>query len=203
MTSTLNSYRVRKWHAQLEEVVTDGTTAAEPPLQKAVVAVVIENPFAGVRQDDLSSLIDPSAELGQALGRRAAALLGSPVAGYGKGGLAGTAGEQEHVVACVTTTFGNAFRDAIGGGRAWISSTTKVAGPGATLDVPLAFKDEVYVRSHYDAITLRIDDAPRPDELVIAVAVASGPRPNHRVGGMSAQEALDALTETSSRKAPR
>lgn len=200
MNTSLTSYTVRKWHSQVEEVVVDGSPA-EPPLRKAVVAVVIENPFAGIWQPDLSSLIEPSTELGTVLGERARALLGAPVESYGKGGLAGTNGEQEHVVACVTSVFGNAFRDAIGGGKAWISSATKVAGVGASLDLPLAFKDEVYVRSHYDTTTFKIEDAPRPDELVIAVAVASGPRPHARVGGMSAHEAIEAIANESDGKA--
>jgi hypothetical protein len=199
MTGQLTSYKVRKWHSQVEEIVVDGAPA-DPPLRKAVVAVVIENPFAGTWQPDLSALIGPSTELGTVLGERAKALLGAPVESYGKGGLAGTNGEQEHVVACVTSVFGDALRAAIGGGRAWISSTTKVAGAGASLDLPLAFKDEVYVRSHYDTTTFTIEDAPRPDELVIAVAVASGPRPHARVGGMSAQEAIEAIAEQTARE---
>ena len=200
MNTGLNSYKVRKWHSQVEEIVFDGAPA-ETPLRKAVVAVVIENPFAGTWQPDLSSLIEPSTELGTVLGERARALLGAPIESYGKGGIAGTNGEQEHVVACVTSVFGNACRDAIGGGEAWISSTTKVAGAGASLDLPLAFKDEVYVRSHYDTTTFQIEDAPRPDELVIAVAVSSGPRPHHRVGGTSKQEAIDSIANEFAGKA--
>jgi hypothetical protein len=117
------------------------------------------------------------------------ALLGGRAAqSYGKGGIAGVAGEQEHVVACVTTVFGNALRDAVGGGAAWISSATKVGAAGAALDLPLAHKDALYVRSHYDAITLSVPDAPRPDELLIAVAVASGGRVHHRTGGLAAAD---------------
>lgn len=190
--SGLEAYRVRRWHGIVEEVLHEGGAVGERPLRKAAAAVVIENPFAGRWVDDLSPLTTPSAELGAELGRRAAALLGVPVEGYGKGGIAGANGEQEHVVACVTTIFGDAFRDAIGGGRAWISSATKTGGVGVQLDIPLAYKDEVYVRSHYDAIALRIEDAPRPDELVIAVAVSSGPRVHARVGGMTAAQVLGA-----------
>jgi hypothetical protein len=156
-----------------------------------VAAVVIANPFAGRWQDDLSALTAPSAALGTELGRRAVALLGGrPAHSYGKGGMAGTAGEQEHVVACITTVFGDALRAAVGGGAAWISSATKVAAPGSPLDLPLAHKDALYVRSHYDAVTVTIPAAPRPDELVIAVAVASGGRPHERVGGLRAADAL-------------
>ncbi|MDI2098603.1 amino acid synthesis family protein [Ruicaihuangia caeni] len=189
---SLPGYEVRTWYSAVEEIVREAGNELEQPLVKAAVGVAIRNPFAGKPfQQDLSSLTDPSRELGIQLGKRAAALLGGrPVEGYGKGGVAGINGEQEHVVACVTTVFGNGFRDAVGGGRAWISSVTKVAAPGVSIDIPLAFKDEVYVRDYYDGITLHIPDGPRPDELLICVAVASGPRPHARVGGMTKQEAL-------------
>jgi len=189
-------YEIRAWHDFVHETVLDGGRSADRTLAKAASAVVIKNPFAGVWADDLSPLTDPSASLGTALGERALALLGGRAAeSYGKGGLAGIAGEQEHVVACVTTTFGNAFRDAIGGGRAWISSTTKVASAGTPIDIPLAYKDEVYVRSHYDAITIALPDGPRPDELVIIAAVATGGRLHARVGGMTAAEAAAQIAE--------
>jgi hypothetical protein len=184
-------YAVRSWHSFVQETVHELGPAPEQPLIKAAVAVVIANPFAGQWVEDLSPLTDPSASLGTELGRRALALLGGrPAESYGKGGIAGLAGEQEHVVACVTTVFGNALRDAIGGGEAWISSATKSAAAGTSIDIPLAFKDEVYVRSHYDAITVALPDAPRPDELVIIAAVATGGRVNARVGGLTVAEVL-------------
>lgn len=185
------SYRVRKWFGAVEQINHDGGEEGDRPLVKAVAAVVIINPFAGGYEEDLAELTDPSPWLGTELARRATTLLGGRSAeSYGKGGLAGVAGEQEHVVACVTTVFGDALRKGVGGGAAWISSATKVASAGEPLDVPLAHKDALFVRSHYDAITFRIADAPRPDELVIAAAVASGGRVHHRTGGLSAAEAL-------------
>ncbi|TAJ47944.1 MAG: amino acid synthesis family protein [Herbiconiux sp.] len=184
-------YDVRAWHSFVQETLHELGPAPEQPLVKAAVAVVIKNPYAGQWVDDLSPLTDPSASLGTELGARALALLGGrPAESYGKGGIAGVNGEQEHVVACVTTIFGNAFRDAIGGGEAWISSATKTAAAGAPIDIPLAYKDEVYVRSHYDAITITIPDAPRPDELVIIAAVATGGRVNARVGGITVADVL-------------
>lgn len=184
-------YDIRKWYSVVEEVHQEGGPEATPPLVKAAVAAVFRNPFAGRYASDLAPLVEPSAELGTALGKRAVALLdGRPAQSYGKGGIAGVAGEQEHVVACVTTVFGNTLRDAVGGGKAWISSATKVGATGAALDLPLAHKDALYVRSHYDAITIAVPDAPRPDELVVAVAVASGGRVHHRVGGLSAADAV-------------
>lgn len=184
-------YRVREWFGFVQEVYHEGGPTTVEPLVKAVAGVVFKNPFAGKWVDDLSPLTEPSASIGAALGRRAVALLGGrEVQSYGKGGIAGTSGEQDHVVACVTTVFGNAFRDAVGSGEAWISSATKTAAAGSSLDIPLAFKDEIYVRSHYDAVTVALADAPRPDELLICVAVASGPRVHQRVGGLTREEAL-------------
>jgi hypothetical protein len=189
-SSVADAYEVRAWYSFVQEIHRDGKPADGEPLLKAASAVVIRNPFAGQYVEDLSRLIEPSPALGTELGRRAAELLGGrEVESYGKGGLAGTAGEQEHVVACVTTVFGNAFRDAVGGGKAWISSVTKSASAGTPIDIPLAYKHELYVRSHYDAMTITVPDAPRPDELVICVAVATGGRLHQRVGGMTVAEA--------------
>ena len=191
--SIYDDYSVRAWHSFVQETLHELGPAPTQTLVKAAVAVVIENPFAGRYVDDLSPLTAPSAALGLELGRRAVALLGGrPVESYGKGGLAGFAGEQEHVVACVTTVFGDALRDAVGGGKAWISSVTKSAPAGAQIDIPLAYKDEVYVRSHYDGITITIPDAPRANELVIIAAVATGGRMNARVGGMTVAEVMAA-----------
>ena len=162
----------------------DGEPLRRP--QRAAAGVIIKNPFAGKFVADLSALTGPSAAIGYALGERAVALLGGrPVESYGKGGIAGVAGEQEHVVACVTTTFGDPLREAIGGGDAWISSASKVASAGTAIDIPLAHKDELYIRSHYDAFTFVVPDGPRPDEILICVAVATGGRVHQRVGGMS------------------
>lgn len=187
MSSLEDRYHVRRWHSIVEEIREVEGKALATPLLKAAVGVVLRNPFAGADYvEDLSSLTDHSALIGHDLGRRAAQLLdGRPVEGYGKGGIAGLNGSQEHVVACVTTIFGDAFRDEVGGGKAWISSATKVGAPGVSLDIPLAYKDEVYVRSHYDAISFSIPQGPMPDEMVICVAVSSGERPHHRVGGMT------------------
>ncbi len=186
---SIPGYTIRKWVSFREEILHEGGPALEAPLIRAAVGVVIANPFAGSFQADLSALTEPSAALGRALAGRAVELLGGgAVESYGKGGIAGVDGEQEHVVACITTVFGDALREGVGGGIAWISSATKTASAGAQLDIPLAHKDALYVRSNYDAVTLTVPDAPRPRELLIAVAVSTGPRPHARVGGLAAAD---------------
>jgi hypothetical protein len=184
-------YEVREWFGFVQEIEHGGGPRPSEPLLKAAVGVIIKNPFAGRYVEDLSPLTIPSASLGSALGARAVALLdGRAVQSYGKGGIAGTAGEQDHVVACITTVFGDAFRESVGGGAAWISSATKMGGLGASLDIPLAFKDELYVRSHYDAVSVTVADAPLADELMICVAVATGGRIHERTGGLTRTEFL-------------
>ena len=195
MTSEVDKYyAIQSYHSVVTETRQLGGKRLEVPLIKAAVGAVITDPFAGEGfHDDLSSLTKHSAILGLELGRRALELLGGhPVEGYGKGGIAGADSAQEHVVACITTVFGDAFREAIGGGKAWISSASKMGGPGVQLDIPLAYKDEVYVRSHYDAITLTIPDGPKANEFVICVAVSSGPRPFNRVGGLTVADVVAA-----------
>ena len=183
---------VRKTVAQVEEIRTvAGRSDERGPLRRVAVAAVVRNPYAGRGfVEDLSELIEASGQLGTMLGEEAVRLLGAPVESYGKAGLVGTAGEQEHINAALTSVFGDAFRRAVGGAKAWITSVTKPAVAGTVIDVPLAFKDEIWVRSHYDALEFRIPDAPHPDELVVIVAVANRGRINARVGGKTVEEAV-------------
>lgn len=181
---------LRKVVTVVEEILAEGGSPADPPLRKAAAMGVIANPYAGGGvAEDLSALVGPSAELGALLGARAAAALGAPVESYGKAALVGLDGEQEHAVACITSPFGDALREAVGGGAAWISSFTKRCAAGEAVDVPLAYKDEIWVRSHYDGVTVRVPDAPGPGEIVVIAAVASGGRVHERLGGMSLAEA--------------
>lgn len=181
---------VRKLQLVVEETRLAGGRPGRVPLRKVVAMAVVANPLAGRGfVDDLSPLVEPSAALGAELGSRALEALGSPPESYGKAAICGTAGEQEHANACLTSAFGNALRMAIGGGDAWISSATKVGTVGAAIDVPLAYKDELWVRSHYDAIEVRVPDAPLPDEIVVIAAVANRGRLHARLGGMTVDEA--------------
>jgi hypothetical protein len=191
------SLDIRKLMTFVEEVRTEGGRPDGDPLVKAATAVVFRNPYAGKPySEDLSEIEGPSAELGVLIGERCAAAVGGKVQSHGKAVLIGTAGEQEHGNAAKTTTFGNPFREAFGGGLAWLPSTTKRCAPGAAVDVPLCFKHEIWVRSHYDTITVAIADAPAPDEIVLIGAVASRGRLNARLGGKSVEQALEDTGES-------
>jgi hypothetical protein len=174
-----------------EEVLTEAGRSDGEPLVKVAAAAVVRNPYVDRPfSDDLSDLVEPSAELGRLVGERAAAALGAPAQSYGKAALVGTAGEHEHAVAIKTTVMGEAFRVAIGGATAWLPSVSKRCGPGASVDVPLCCKDDVWVRSHYDSICVTLTDAPHPDEVVLILAVASRGRMHARLGGKTLEEAL-------------
>jgi len=181
---------VRKWVALIEEIHTEmGRGDAGPPLRKVAVCAVVRNPHAGRFVEDLSDLVAASEPLGDEMSRRAAAALGDPAESYGKGGLVGTNGDQEHINALLTTVFGDVLRKHAGGGTAWIPSMTKRGGAGASIDIPLAYKDALYVRSHYDGITVAIADAPGPDEIVVIAAYANRGRLNARLGGLAKADA--------------
>ena len=182
---------IRRWYTYVDETSSDefGVPRAGGPVTRIVVAAVLRNPCAGRDVADLSGYIDASRELGAAVGARLQrALGGARVEGYGKACVVGMNGAYEHGNMLLTTTFANPVRDALGGAEAWIPSTGKRGGPGDAIDIPLAHKDALYVRSHYDTISLTFPDAPSPDEIVIAFAASTGGRPNARVGGISAAE---------------
>ncbi len=172
-----------------DEVREEGGHAVEPPLRKAAAVAIVVNPFAGRYEPDLTPLVHGSESIGREICAIAVGLLAPDTPqSYGKAAIVGLNGEQEHGVAMLTTLFGNVMRDAAGGGKAWISSVTKRAAPGASIDVPLAHKDALYVRSHYDGMTLTLQDAPLPDEIAVICAYATRGRPHHRVGGLAASE---------------
>jgi hypothetical protein len=188
---------IRRWFAIVDHKLFESGRAGDPPLRKVAAVAVVENPHAGRYVDDLSAMIDASAELGRFLAEKAVeAMRPYRAESYGKGGIVGIDGEQEHVNALVTTTFATPLRAAVGGGKAWIASYTKCGGPGTSIDIPLAHKDALYVRSHYDGMTLVLPDAPLPDEIAVMICLANRGRINARVGGLKAGEiaARDGLT---------
>ena len=159
------------------------------PLRKVAIVAVLKNPCAGRYVPDLSGLISASAGLGERMAERAAeAMRPYDAYGYGKGGVVGLNGEQEHANALLTTTFAGPLRARIGGGKAWISSMTKRGAPGASIDIPVNHKDALYVRSFYDGVTLTLHDAPGPDEVAIIVVLTNRGRLRARVGGLRPEE---------------
>ncbi len=181
--------RIRRQFVLTELTQTEQGLAGDPPLVKVAVVAVIHNPYAGAPVGPLDRFIDASAALGTAMAEAGvAAMLPFGIESYGKGAVIGMAGEQEHGIALITTPFGDALRAAIGGGAAWISSFSKRAAPGGSIDVPLAHKDALYVRSHYDGVTVQLPDAPLPDEIAILCCFANRGRLNQRLGGLAAAE---------------
>lgn len=177
---------VKRWYIFVEE---NNAPAAEEPLRKVAVVAVVANPYAGRYVEDLKPMIDASAGIGQMMAERAIQAMGPYKANsYGKGGIVGTMGEQEHVNALLTTEFAEPLREAMGGAKAWISSMTKRGGPGSTIDIPFNHKDALYVRSFYDGITLTLHDAPLPDEIAIIAGLANRGRIGARVGGLRPED---------------
>jgi Amino acid synthesis len=181
--------RIRKLVTIREEILEDGGKKAPRPVTKVAAVAVIENPFAGRFADDLAELIKTGEELGDLLGRRGAAALGAPVHSYGKAAIVGEHGEYEHAAAILHPTLGTPFRAAVGGGKAIIPSAKKLGGPGSSIDVPLHYKDAAFVRSHFDAMEVRLPDAPRADEILVALVVTDGGRPHPRIGGLTVADA--------------
>jgi hypothetical protein len=183
--------KIRRTFMVCSEKREEAGIEAASPLRKLAVVAVVENPWAGRYAEDLSDGIKASVALGQEMAAMAMQFIEpAKVQSYGKGGIVGLAGEQEHANALLTTAFANPLRDAIGGGKAWISSMTKVAGPGTLIDVPMNHKDDVYVRSHYDGMSLVLPDSPMPDEIAVIICLATGGRLNARVGGLTHEEVL-------------
>ena len=183
---------IRKLVTVTDEIHREMGRAVDPPTRRAAAIAVIENPFAGRYVEDLSDLMEIGAELGGLLGERAVMALGvapGEVESYGKAALVGVDGELEHAAAILHPRLGAPLRAAVEKGAALVPSSKKRGGPGQTLDIPLGHKDAAYVRSHFDGMEVWVNDAPRADEILVAVAVTDSGRPLPRVGGLEAQDA--------------
>ncbi len=185
-------FHVRKWFLQVEDTQANeaGELADGAPLTRIVVAAAaVHNPYAGRFEKDLSGFIEPSPLLGEEFGRRIReAARGRSIQSYGKACLVGTDGEYEHGNALLTSAAANPVRAALGGGKAWVPSTGKRGGPGTAIDIPLAHKDALYVRSHYDTFTATFGDAPNRDEVLVIWAFATRGRLHARLGGLEASQ---------------
>ena len=183
---------IRKIATWVEETHREIGQQISPPTRKAVAVAVIKNPFTGSYTEDLTPLMDIGAELGGLLGDKCVAALGITPAqaeSYGKAAMVGEGGELEHAAAILHPKLGAPLRVAVEKGAALVPSSKKMGGPGQVLDVPLGHKDAAYVRSHFDGIEVRLNDAPRAGEILVAVAVTDSGRPLPRVGGLTHADA--------------
>lgn len=182
---------IRKIVTVVEETLMEGGRDVSPPTRRAAAIAVIENPFAGKFVDNLEPLIAIGEELGELLATKAVAALGiegSKAQSYGKAAAVGENGELEHAAAILHPKMGAPVRKVLGKGAALIPSSKKRGGLGAVLDIPLGHKDAAFVRSHFDGMEVQINDAPRANEIMIAVAVTDSGRPLPRVGGLTLDE---------------
>jgi Amino acid synthesis len=180
--------KIRKIATFVEETYTEMGRKVDPPTRRAAAVAVIENPFAGQYVEDLTELMNIGEELGDLLTRRAIEALGIPgtaVESYGKAAAVGENGELEHAAAILHPKLGPPMRRVLGKGAALIPSSKKRGGLGVVLDIPLGHKDAAYVRSHFDGMEVRLNDAPRANEIVVAIAVTDSGRPLPRVGGLT------------------
>ena len=182
---------IRKVVIVVEETRMEAGRDVSPPTRRAAAIAVIENPFAGKYVEDLSPLIAIGEELGDLLTKRAVAALGidgSKAQSYGKAAAVGENGELEHAAAILHPKMGTPVRKVLSKGAALIPSSKKRGGLGTVLDIPLGHKDAAFVRSHFDGMEVQINDAPRANEIMVAVAVTDSGRPLPRVGGLKHEE---------------
>lgn len=183
--------KIRKLIVQVDETRSEMGKTIEPPVRKALAMAVIENPYAGRYAETLDELIAIGEELGGLLGTRCVQALGiapEQAESYGKAAIVGEAGELEHAAAILHPRLGAPLRQAVSKGAALVPSSKKLGGIGTAVDVPLGHKDAAFVRSHFDAMEARVADAPRANEIVVAVVVTDSGRPLPRVGGLQKHE---------------
>jgi hypothetical protein len=181
---------LRKKIICVEEIFHEGGPPAAKPLRRAAVVAVIRNPYAGKYVTDIEGFMDDLKPLGLEMSRTLVAALGGDpkiIEGYGKGAIVGSSGELEHG-ALWHGPGGYGMREVLGGAKAIVASTKKVGGPGTRLDVPITHINASYVRSHFDSMEVGINDAPRADEILLALVMTTGPRVHARAGGLKASE---------------
>jgi hypothetical protein len=182
---------IRKIIVQVDEIHFDGGKAVNPPTRRALAMAVIANPYAGRFSESLDELMDIGEELGGMLGERCVQALGiapEQAQSYGKAAIVGEGGELEHAAAILHPKLGAPLRKAVSQGAALVPSAKKQGTLGSAIDVPLGHKDAAFVRSHFDAMEARVTDAPRANEIVVAVVVTDSGRPHPRIGGLQVHE---------------
>lgn len=187
----MTTANIRKLVIQVDETRKEMGQDIDPPTRRAVAIAVIENPYAGRFSENLDELIAIGEELGALLGQKAVKALGiepGQAQSYGKAAIVGESGELEHAAAILHPKLGAPLRVAVEKGAALVPSAKKRGTLGTAIDVPLGHKDAAFVRSHFDAVEARVSDAPRANEIVVAVAVTDSGRPLPRIGGLQASE---------------
>ena len=182
---------IRKTSVIVEETRQDIGKPVVPPTRKAAALAVIVNPFANRYEDDLTLLMDVGAELGEMLGKMCVDALGikpEEAQSFGKAAIVGENGEWEHAAAILHPKLGAPLRKEVEKVTALVPSVKKLGGPGTPIDVPLGHKDAAYVRSHFDGMEVRLADAPRANEILVAISVTDSGRPFPRVGGLTTDE---------------
>jgi Amino acid synthesis len=182
--------RIRKKLTIVEEIFHEGGPASAKPRRRAAALAVIHNPFSGRYVEDIAGYMDDLKPLGLEMAQSLICALGGDpknVEGFGKGAIVGSAGELEHG-ALWHVPGGYAMRQLLGDAKAIVASTKKVGGPGTRLDLPITHINASYVRSHFDSMEVGVTDAPRADEMVLALIMTTGPRIHARVGGLKASE---------------
>lgn len=185
--------KIRKIVTSVEETKMEMGQTIEPATRRAASTAVIENPFAGQYQEDLTELMSIGEQLGALLGKKCVEALGiEPAAAesYGKAAMVGENGELEHAAAILHPKLGKPLRAEVEKGAALVPSSKKMGSMGQPLDVPLGHKDAAYVRSHFDGMEVRINDAPRANEIMVSIVVTDSGRPLPRVGGLEAADAV-------------
>lgn len=189
----MNTTRIRKLVTIVEETRIEIGKDIDPPTRRSAALAVIENPYADRYQEDLEDLMRIGEELGSLLGERAVRALGikaEAVESFGKAAIVGESGELEHAAAILHPRLGKPLRKAVQKGASLVPSSKKMGGPGTQIDVPLGHKDAAFVRSHFDAMEVRVSDAPRRNEIVVAVVVTDSGRPLPRIGGLTTEEVI-------------
>ena len=179
--------RIRKLIVEVDETRIEMGRPIDPPTRRALAMAVIENPYVGRYAENLDQLIAIGEELGALLGDKCVQALGiapEQAQSYGKAAIVGEAGELEHAAAILHPKLGAPLRRAVGHGAALVPSAKKRGGLGTAIDVPLGHKDAAFVRSHFDAMEARVADAPRANEIVVAIVVTDSGRPLARIGGL-------------------
>jgi hypothetical protein len=200
---------IRRIFTHVEQILHEFGPVASVPLLRGAIGVVLTNPFAGRYEPDILPMMAALEPVGLDMARKLLAAMGVPaerIEGYGKGAIVGAAGELEHG-ALWHVPGGYAMRELLGwkgdpkayakgqgeektgqpgNALSIVPSTKKVGAPGTALDVPLTHVNAVYVRSHFDAIEVRVPGAPLADEIVFILAMSTGPRIHARVAGLAA-----------------